>query len=59
MIVKKHQSVRAKMGLDYKSIYEWDVIIENYWSLSWFVVCASENFNYEIWAGNQSIGWML
>ncbi|RGB41085.1 hypothetical protein C1646_739238 [Rhizophagus diaphanus] len=44
-----HQSVRAKMPLDYKGIFEWSVIIEKHCVNVWVGVCASENFNYEKW----------
>jgi hypothetical protein len=54
-----HQSVRAKMPLDYKGIFEWSVIIEKYCLDTWVGVCASENFNYETWAGCQPTGWTL
>jgi hypothetical protein len=54
-----HQSIRAKMPLDYKGIFEWNVIIEKYCTDTWIGVCTSENFNYEDWAGRQSTGWVL
>ncbi|GBB93371.1 hypothetical protein RclHR1_21590001 [Rhizophagus clarus] len=53
------QSVRAKMPLDYKGIFEWTVIIEKFCTDTWFGVCASENFSYEAWAGCQPTGWEL
>ncbi|EXX71282.1 hypothetical protein RirG_079890 [Rhizophagus irregularis DAOM 197198w] len=49
------RSFRAKMVLEYSYIYEWDVIIEK---ASWVGV-ASENLNYEDFAGNQPNGWVL
>ncbi|CAB5182497.1 unnamed protein product [Rhizophagus irregularis] len=54
-----HLSVRAKMPLDYKGIFEWNVIIEKYCVDTWVGVCASENFDYEKRAGYQSTGWVL
>ncbi|RIA82155.1 concanavalin A-like lectin/glucanase domain-containing protein [Glomus cerebriforme] len=53
------QNIRAKMILENKGIFEWDIIIEKYCAYSWVGVCASDNFNYESWAGNQSTGWVL
>ncbi|RIA80009.1 concanavalin A-like lectin/glucanase domain-containing protein [Glomus cerebriforme] len=53
------QSVRAKMTLENKDIFEWDVIIEKECSYAWVGICASENFNYEIFAGSQPTGWVL
>ena len=46
-----HQSVRAKMTLDNKGIFEWDVIIEKTCTYAWVGVCAPENFNYETCEG--------
>src|ERR1051325_8163724 len=40
------QSVRAKIALDKRGIFEWDVIIEKACNYSWVGVCASENFSY-------------
>jgi hypothetical protein len=54
-----HQNVRAKIVLENKSIFEWDVIIEKTCSGTWVGVCASENFNYETFAGYQLTGWVL
>ncbi|RGB41083.1 hypothetical protein C1646_663264 [Rhizophagus diaphanus] len=54
-----HQSVRAKMPLDYKGIFEWDVIIEKFCYNTWVGICESENFSYETWAGCQPTGWAL
>src|SRR5205814_8658101 len=51
------QSVRAKMILENKGIFEWDVIIEKDCSSAWVGVCSSENFNYETFAGYQLTGW--
>ncbi|RIA90752.1 hypothetical protein C1645_875900 [Glomus cerebriforme] len=54
------QSVRAKIVLGYKGIFEWDVIIEKICDNTWIGVCASENFNYETWKEeNHSNGWVL
>ncbi|CAB5189634.1 unnamed protein product [Rhizophagus irregularis] len=53
------QNVRAKMTLESKDIFEWDVIIEKTCNCAWVGVCASENFNYEIFAGDQPTGWVL
>ncbi|RGB33769.1 hypothetical protein C1646_815823 [Rhizophagus diaphanus] len=54
------QSVRAEILLEYnKGIFEWDIIIEQSCRSSYVGVCASENFDYEAWAGNQSTGWVL
>ncbi|GES97548.1 hypothetical protein GLOIN_2v1788445 [Rhizophagus clarus] len=55
----KHQSVRAKIALENKGIFEWDVIIEKTCSYAWVGVCASENFDYKIFAGDQHTGWVL
>jgi hypothetical protein len=56
---KCNSSVRANMILDNKGIFEWDVIIEKDCELAWVGVCASENFNYGEWAGDQPTGWVL
>ncbi|CAB5356878.1 unnamed protein product [Rhizophagus irregularis] len=53
------QNVRAKMLFENNGIFEWDVIIEKDCSASWVGVCASENFSYEYFAGNQPTGWVL
>ncbi|POG79851.1 hypothetical protein GLOIN_2v1523611, partial [Rhizophagus irregularis DAOM 181602=DAOM 197198] len=53
------QSVRAKMVLENKGIFEWDVIIEKDCSSAWVGVCSSENFNYETFAGYQLTGWVF
>ncbi|CAB4403530.1 unnamed protein product [Rhizophagus irregularis] len=53
------QSVRAKIALEDKGIFEWNVIIEKSCSGSWVGVCASENFNYEVFARTQPTGWVL
>jgi hypothetical protein len=55
----RHQSVRGKIALENKGIFEWNVIIERSCTLAWVGICASENFDYEMWAGNQSNGWVL
>ncbi|GBC01574.1 hypothetical protein RclHR1_04240004 [Rhizophagus clarus] len=54
-----HQNVRAKMILENKGIFEWDIIIKKACFYAWVGVCASENFNYETFAGSQSTGWVL
>ncbi|RGB22955.1 hypothetical protein C1646_748359 [Rhizophagus diaphanus] len=54
-----HQSVRAKIILGNKGIFEWDIIIMKVCFYAWVGVCASENFNYETFAGGQSTGWVL
>ncbi|EXX69013.1 uncharacterized protein OCT59_001016 [Rhizophagus irregularis] len=53
------RSVRAKITLENKGIFEWDVIIEKSCSRFCVGVCASEYFNYEIAAGLQSTVWAL
>jgi hypothetical protein len=54
------QSIRAKMLLDNKGIFEWDVIIEKYCTDTWVGVCASENVNYESCLGcTPNNGWLL
>uniref|UniRef100_U9T4C4 BTB domain-containing protein n=1 Tax=Rhizophagus irregularis (strain DAOM 181602 / DAOM 197198 / MUCL 43194) TaxID=747089 RepID=U9T4C4_RHIID len=53
------QSVRTKIVLEDKGIFEWDVIIEKNCSGSWVGVCAPENLNYEYWAEDQPTGWVL
>ncbi|RGB33996.1 hypothetical protein C1646_703243 [Rhizophagus diaphanus] len=54
-----HQNARTKIALEDKGIFEWDVIIGIYCLNSWVGVCASENFNYEKFAGIQPTGWVL
>ncbi|RGB33977.1 hypothetical protein C1646_815682 [Rhizophagus diaphanus] len=54
-----HQNVRAKIALESNDIFEWDVIIEKVSGCAWVGVCASENLNYEIFAGFQPTGWVL
>ncbi|GBB90591.1 hypothetical protein RclHR1_01760015 [Rhizophagus clarus] len=54
-----HQNVRAKMALENKGIFEWDIIIEKSCGCAWVGVCASENFDYESFAGIQPTGWVL
>ena len=51
-------SVRTKMVIEDKGIFEWDFITEEGVSF-WVGVCASENFNYEEWAEDQPTGWVL
>ncbi|RGB22382.1 hypothetical protein C1646_748533 [Rhizophagus diaphanus] len=53
------QSVSVKMTLGNKDVFEWDVIIEKFCESAAVGVCALENFNYETWAGYQTIGWVL
>ncbi|GES97589.1 hypothetical protein GLOIN_2v1836088 [Rhizophagus clarus] len=52
------QSVRAKMVLENKGVFEWDIVIGKSCTSACVGVCSSENFNYETWAGYQS-GWIL
>ncbi|GBB85567.1 hypothetical protein RclHR1_12060005 [Rhizophagus clarus] len=54
---KSWRNVRAKMILEGKGIFEWDVIIEK--ANAWVGVCAPENLSYEFWAGRQPTGWVL
>ncbi|CAB5189670.1 unnamed protein product [Rhizophagus irregularis] len=54
-----HQNVRAKIVLESNDIFEWDVIIEKVSGCAWVGVCASENLNYETFAGIQPTGWVL
>ncbi|CAB5356750.1 unnamed protein product [Rhizophagus irregularis] len=54
-----HQNVRAKIVLEDKGIFEWDIIIEKTCAYAWVGVCASENFDYEKFARYQSTGWVL
>ena len=44
---KYYQSVRAKVPIEKKGIFEWDIIVEKACDHAWFGVCASEKFNYE------------
>ncbi|RIA87103.1 concanavalin A-like lectin/glucanase domain-containing protein [Glomus cerebriforme] len=53
------QSVRSRIALEDKGIFEWDVIIEKDCFYAWIGVCSSENFNYETFVGYQSAGWVL
>ncbi|RGB37170.1 hypothetical protein C1646_741305 [Rhizophagus diaphanus] len=53
------QSVRAKMLLENKDIFEWDVIIEKCCNYAWIGVCASDNFNSEVFVGNNRTAWIL
>jgi hypothetical protein len=57
-ICRSHQSARAKIILG-KGIFEWDIIIERYCGAPWVGVCASENFNFQDFAGTQPTGWVL
>ncbi|UZN99729.1 uncharacterized protein OCT59_000996 [Rhizophagus irregularis] len=54
-----HQNVGAKIALENKGIFEWDIIIEKTCDYAWIGVCASENFSYETFAGAQLTGWVL
>jgi len=54
-----HQSVRTKTLLEYKGIFEWNVIIENDCDCIWVGVCASENFDYGDVNEHQSTEWVL
>ncbi|GES97512.1 hypothetical protein GLOIN_2v1777853 [Rhizophagus clarus] len=54
-----HQNVRAKIKLESEDIFEWDVIIEKVCTHAWVGVCASENLDYEKFAGEQPTGWVL
>ncbi|GBB85566.1 hypothetical protein RclHR1_12060004 [Rhizophagus clarus] len=56
---KSWRNVRAKMILEDKGIFIWDVIIEKTCVNAWIGVCAPENLNYEFFAGSQSAGWVL
>ncbi|RGB33983.1 hypothetical protein C1646_668899 [Rhizophagus diaphanus] len=53
------QNVRTKIALENKIIFEWDVIIEKTCTWAWVGVCASENLDYETFAGYQPTGWLL
>ncbi|GES97574.1 hypothetical protein GLOIN_2v810536 [Rhizophagus clarus] len=54
-----YKSVRGKIAFENKGIFEWDVIIEKNCCNAMIGVCASENFNYEKYAGKQSTGWVI
>ncbi|CAB5189659.1 unnamed protein product [Rhizophagus irregularis] len=54
-----YQNVRAKIALENKGIFDWDVIIEKIAGNSCVGICVSENLNYETFAGYQSTGWVL
>ncbi|CAB5356730.1 uncharacterized protein OCT59_000998 [Rhizophagus irregularis] len=54
-----YKSVSAKVALENKGVFEWDVIIEKSCTSAAVGVCTSENFNYETWAGYQTTGWVL
>ncbi|CAI2163011.1 20157_t:CDS:1 [Funneliformis geosporum] len=58
-IGSSYSNVRAKFSLENKDIFEWDVIIEKHCSWAWVGVCASQNLDYEMFAGAQSSGWVL
>jgi hypothetical protein len=51
----KSQSVRSKMILENKGMFEWDIIIEKDCRHALVGICSSEDFNYESWV-NQSAG---
>ncbi|CAB5188874.1 unnamed protein product [Rhizophagus irregularis] len=53
------RNVRAKMVLEGKGIFEWDVIMEKACVDAWVGVCAPENLSYEFFAGRQPTGWVL
>ncbi|GBB83418.1 hypothetical protein RclHR1_10140003 [Rhizophagus clarus] len=54
-----HQNARAIIALEGNDIYEWDVIIERTCDEAWVGVCASEDFDYDIFAGDQPTAWVL
>ncbi|RGB33763.1 hypothetical protein C1646_743148 [Rhizophagus diaphanus] len=55
-----NQSVRSKLALGNKGIFEWDVVIEKTCAQAWIGVCASENLNYEEnLAIFQPTGWAI
>ncbi len=54
-----HQSVRTKMVLENKGIFDWDIDIEKCCSYAWIGICSSENFDYEDSARYQSTAWVL
>ncbi|GBB90587.1 hypothetical protein RclHR1_01760011 [Rhizophagus clarus] len=54
-----YQNVRTKVALENKGIFTWDVIIERTCGCAWVGVCASENLDYEVFAGYQPTGWVL
>jgi hypothetical protein len=56
---KSWRNVKAKMILEDKGIFEWDVIMEKACGDAWVGVCAPENLNYEFFTGKQPIGWVL
>ncbi|UZN99724.1 uncharacterized protein OCT59_000991 [Rhizophagus irregularis] len=45
--------------IDYVWTFKWDVIIKKNCSWSWVGVCASKNFDYQTFAGNQPTGWVF
>ncbi|GES97544.1 hypothetical protein GLOIN_2v1802430 [Rhizophagus clarus] len=49
--------IEAKIALEDKGIFEWDVIIEKYCGWSWVGICAPENLDYNKFAGYQSTGY--
>jgi hypothetical protein len=55
----KLQNVRTKMAFENKGFFEWDVIIEKVCDFIWIGICASEDFDYETFAGFQPTGWVL
>ncbi|GBB86059.1 hypothetical protein RclHR1_01250022 [Rhizophagus clarus] len=56
---KTWKNVRAKMMLENRGIFEWDIIMEKTCEVTWVGVCAPEDLNYESWAGRQPTGWVL
>ncbi|CAB5189648.1 unnamed protein product [Rhizophagus irregularis] len=45
--------------IDYVWTFKWDVIIKKNCSWSWVGECASKNFDYQTFAGNQPTGWVF
>ncbi|GBC06505.1 hypothetical protein RclHR1_06890009 [Rhizophagus clarus] len=54
-----HQSVKAKMEIDSKGIFEWDVIIEKGCVCAWVGVCASECPSPDRFSVGNSAIWVL
>jgi hypothetical protein len=55
----KHQSVKSKVTLDKKGIFEWNVIIEKDCGFAWIGVCTQEYLNYEKFSASQPAVWVL
>ncbi|GBC05757.1 hypothetical protein RclHR1_06400007 [Rhizophagus clarus] len=53
-----NQSVRSKIELENKGIFEWDIIIEEICAQAWIGVCASEDLNYDENL-TEHIGWLI